>query len=231
MTASSLRYTPSTLSLIAILANVHDDYDFAKMRTPFHDPEAHLKRLVQTENDPDIFTVQGLLLLRETPTGTSALRAFDKAIEAARNLPSNTTSQPASGDSTAREPRWFYEPACHHNRGLILLKRNRIDEALASFDIAALELDYVASYLELAKLLPRDAPEREACLLKAAQAGNFEACGLYALHWADRTADRALPKEDRDHASTMAWEWAAVEPDPVKRAELQSLVGQKMSGI
>jgi hypothetical protein len=204
---------------------------FAKAKAGFRDAETHFKRLLQTENNPDVFTVQGLLLQREHPTGTYALRYFDKAIEAARALSPNTPDQPASGQPTPREPRWFYEPSCHHHRGLILLQQNRTNEALASFEIAALELDVIDSYVELAKLLPREVPERGTCLLKAAQAGNFEACWLYALHWADKAADPALSKKDRVHASNMAWEWARVQPEAGKRQELESRVGEKTLGV
>ena len=230
MTASSLGYVPSTLSLMRMLAGVPKQA-FSRAKPAFRDVEAQFRRLVQTEKSPDAFTLQGLLLQQEGRADSSVLSYFDKAIvTAARNTPPSAEEQPKpakKATSTVRKPRWAYEGTCHQQRGLILLRKGRTEEALASFKVVALELDLAEGYAELAKLLPRDAPGRETYLLKAAQAGNFEACRMLALELADRAADPALPKEDRIGAGNMAHEWAQINPDPTKRGEVEALVAER----
>jgi tetratricopeptide (TPR) repeat protein len=227
MTASSLGYIPSTLSLMRMLTGVPKQA-FSKVKLAFRDAEAQFRRLVQAENNPDAFTIQGLLLQQEGRADSSALNYFDKAIEtAARNTPPSAEDQPKPAKQAVRSPRWAYEGTCHQQRGLILLRKGRTEEAVASFRIVALELDLADGHAELAKLLPRDAPERETCLLKAAQAGNFEACRLLALDLADKAADPALPKADRIGAGNMAHEWAQIDPDPTRREELGAQVAER----
>ena len=230
LTASNLGYIPSTLSLMRMLTGVPKQV-FSRVKPAFRDAEAQFRRLVQAEKSPDAFTLQGLLLQQEGRADTYALNYFDKAIEtAARNTPPSAEDQPKPAKQATpgvRSPRWAYEGTCHQQRGFILLRKGRTKEAVASFRIVALELDLADGHAELAKLLPRDAPERETCLLKAAQAGNFDACRLLALDLADKAADPALPKADRIGAGNMAHEWAQIEPDPTKREELGAQVAER----
>lgn len=240
VTASELGYTPSTLMLMSVFLPLGKDKvassAFSKATA------ARFDRLLQTEKNPDAFTLQGLLLLQDGHS-TSALRYFDKAIDAARSLPPSATGDKPGlggrGGTEFREPRWFFERACHQKRGEILLRQNRTGEALDSFRIAALELDLADGYAELAKLMPA-APKQMTYMMKAAQGGNFDACGLLALRYADLananfsrlpaiTPLRAL--RTRVNFRDMAYEWAAVDPDFKKRDELQAQVVEKTGEI
>ncbi len=234
MTASSLGYIPSTLSLMRILLGTSKQF-FSRARPAFRDVEAQFRRLLQTGQSPDAFTLQGLLLQQEGRADTYVLSYFNKAIDtAARNTPPIAEDQPTPANkatSAARKPRWAYEGTCHQQRGLILLRQGRTEEALASFRIVALDLNLAQGYTELAKLLPRDAPARETYLLKAAQAGNSEACRMLALEFADRAADPALPKKDRILAGNMAHEWAQINPDATARGEVEALVAERTGEV
>lgn len=218
MSASSLGYTPSTLSLIRILTQA-ENLKVTERKDMFRDPMARFRRILQNGENPDALTLQGLLLVRQGHD-TQALKHFDQAIKAAsRKDSAGQESMPA-----VRKPRWAYEGSCYHQRGRILLKQGRREEAAAAFRVVALELNLAKGHLELAKLLPHDAPERETCLLKAAQASQFEACELLAHDAIGKAMDPGVPKAERDYAAKMAYEWALVEPDVTKREKLTSLV-------
>ncbi|KAK3295639.1 uncharacterized protein B0H64DRAFT_395836 [Chaetomium fimeti] len=230
--ASNMGYIPSTITAMGIVTQSGKQPDFAKSKT-WRALETNFKRLLRTENNPDVFTVQGLVLLHQGQPDSYVLSFFDKAIQAAGGTSPRTADQPGPGEQgipAIRKPRWTYENFCHLERGRLLLKRNRTEEAVASFKTAALELDHPDGYVELAKLLPDDAPERETYLLMAAQTGNFEACRLLALYMADKAADPALPRDDRAHAGKMAREWAMIGPDPEKRGEVEAQVNEKLKG-
>ncbi|KAL2017673.1 hypothetical protein VTK56DRAFT_1833 [Thermocarpiscus australiensis] len=233
LTASALGYTPSTLSLIRILADVDKDSAIRGKRV-FGDAEARFKRLLQIERTPDVLTLQGLLLRREGQD-TFALKYFDQAIEAARSSIHSAGAHPQTSnrqDAPAeREPRWSYEGSCHHNRGLILLKQGRREQAAEAFKIVALELDLAMGYLELAKLLPETAPERETYLLKAVQAGQFEACPYLVQDAVARAKEPGLGQADRKDAANMALEWARLDPEPERRGKLMSLVLEEAKGL
>ena len=231
LTASNLGYVPSTLTTMGIGAQSNRLPNFSKSPA-WRVFDTHFKRLLRTENNPDVFTLQGLLLQHQGQADSYVMSFFDKAIQAAGSTPLSTADQPTpvKQDTPAvRKPRWTYEKLCHLGRGRLLLKSSRTEEALAAFKIAALELDHPDGYVELVKLLPQDAPERETYLLMAAQANNFEACRLLALHMADRAADPALPRDERVRASKMAHEWAAVEPDAAVREQVGAQVAEKLS--
>ncbi|KAL2164179.1 hypothetical protein VTH06DRAFT_3393 [Thermothelomyces fergusii] len=225
-TASSMNYTPSILTLMGMHVCLRDSRDGkGKMPQSWREVDARFKRLLQTEKNPDAFTLHGLSLLREGKGDAFALRYFDKAIEAARDLPGGARPGPAErGAPTVREPRWTLEASCHRMRGAILLRQNRRQEAVDAFKILALELDHADGYAQLVRLLPLDPEERETYLLKAAQGGSFEACGLLALHMADKAAGSDLPPGERVVAAGLAREWALIEPDDAKRARLLAQV-------
>jgi hypothetical protein len=229
--ASSLGYAPSTLTVMGLVAQSGRQPDFAKSPA-WRVFDTSFKRLLRTENNPDVFTLQGVLLHRQGQADNYVMSLFDKAIQAAASSPLSTPTQPEpkkQGNAAIRKPRWTYETLCHLERGHLLLKSNRTEEALAAFKIAALELDHPDGYVELVKLLPQDAPERETHLLMAAQAGNFEACRLLALHMADRAADPALPRDERVRSSKLAREWVGAEPDAAMREQLGAQVTEKLS--
>ncbi len=234
ITASSLGYTPATILVMSLLAHTPSD-DFRKARPTFRDTEARFTRVLQTEQNPDAFTVQGLILQKAGRPDAEALKYFDKAIAAAA---AEAEAEPTQAGTTTpaatavRSPRWAHEGLCHQQRGLILLRQNRPADALSSFEIVALELDLADGHVELAKLLPADVPQRETSLLKAAQAGSFEAAGLYAVLLADKAAaaDSGLAKSERDVLARMAWEWTQVDPDAAKRAEFEAQVAERVAG-
>ncbi|KAL2156420.1 hypothetical protein VTH82DRAFT_1165 [Thermothelomyces myriococcoides] len=221
-------YSPSILTLMGLLARSGENfYTKAQASPSWREVDARFKRLLQTEKNPDAFTLQGLLLLREGKGDAFALRYFDRAIEAARDMP-GAQPEPAGREAPSiREPRWTLEPFCHRNRGALLLKQNRRDEAMAAFRILALELDLPDGYAELAKMLPPHTKERETYLLKAAQGGNFEACELLALHMADKAASSDHLHSDRSAAAALAREWAMIIPDDVRREQVLARVAEK----
>ncbi|KAL2201009.1 hypothetical protein P885DRAFT_65310 [Corynascus similis CBS 632.67] len=232
-TASSMGYKPSILTMMGLIARSSEvQYDRAQKSPTWREVEARFKRLLLVEKDPDVFTLQGLFLLREGADDKFALRYFDRAVEAARNM-LGEEPEPIAGQKTpvVRKPRWTLENLCHKNRGAILLKQNRTDEARDAFRVLALELDFPDGYTELAKLLPHGAPKRETYLLKAAQAGNFEACRLLALDMADKAVEPDLPQADRVLAAGLAREWAMIEPDTAKREGLQAQVAEKTQDV
>ncbi|KAK3302422.1 uncharacterized protein B0T15DRAFT_514457 [Chaetomium strumarium] len=237
MTASSLGYTPATLSLIRSLLDASDEL-FPRLKANLGDAVVRFIQLVRTERSPDVLTLRGLWLLREGHSDAYALKYFDQALEAARRIPDGDadrqhTQQQQQQQRTAstRDPRWTFEGSCHLKRGLILARQGRTDEAIASFKVVALELDLADGYVELAKLLPPDAPERESYLLRAAQSGNSEACRLLALDMAEKAANPRLPWSDRSDAAGMAHEWSQVVVDPKGREELAAQVAEKAKAV
>lgn len=227
MTASTLKYSPSTLSLIRMLAG-YEGERFARNKAQFRDAITNFQNLLRTERTPDALTLQGLLLVREG-RDLDALRCFNQAIQASakENGSASDKDQPTTIPAI-RKPKWTYEPTLHQNRGLILLRQGRTEEATASFKIAALELDMPEAYLSLAKLLPQRAPEKETYLLKAAQAGSFEACELLALGLLDKIAEPEIAEEDRVFAARMAGEWALLLPEEEKREKLKALLAERL---
>ena len=228
LTASSLGYTPSTVTLVSILSRSVGRKRLAN--SSFSDALTRFDRVLRTEKNPDALTLQGLLCLQEGQTATTALRWFDKAIHAARSLPpSGAYGGPEPGtrkDPTARKPRWSLERDCYQKHGEIMLQQNRKAEAMASFKIAALELNHADGYAELAKLTPQDEPGRSVYLMKAAQGGNFEACGIVALFFANLAAQPARRRSHRRVLRSLAYEWASIDPDFKKRDELQAQVAE-----
>lgn len=234
LTASELGYEPSTLSLMAQVVQ-DPGYDQKSLSGRFRDLHEHFKRLLLTRGGPDSLTVQGLAFLR-LGDESAALRYFDRAIAAAGSEanPQPITISPlgsANDRAATRKPRWWYEGLCQEKRGLVLLKQGRLGEAAAAFRVAALELGLQESYFQLAKLVPQGRPERETYLLRAAQAGNFEACRCLALDAADKATQPGLPQAEREDMANMAQEWARLEPDAVKRRELMSLLTHKLKGV
>jgi hypothetical protein len=225
LAASRLGYTPSTLTLVSILSRSVGRKRLAN--SSFKDALTRFDRVLRTEKNPDAFTLQGLLCLQEGQSATTALRYFDMAIDAARSLPpSGAYGGPEPGprkEPTARKPRWSFERDCYQKRGEILLQKNRKAEALASFRIAALELNHADGYAELGKLSPPDQP-RATYTMKAAQGGNFDACARNALFFANLAARPETALRARLAFRSLAYEWASIQPDPKKRDELEAQV-------
>ncbi|KAL2260702.1 hypothetical protein VTK26DRAFT_5218 [Humicola hyalothermophila] len=219
MTASSLKYAPSTLTLMRMLTG-YKRSEFAKHRPKFRDAEMHFRSLLQTDKSPDVLTLQGFLLLCENREA-QALKYFDLALQTSN---SNLSEEEIRRKIVRRKPRWTYEASCHLKRGAILSNLGRKEEAAASFRIAAYELDVPEAFVQLARLLPKNAPETEICLAKAAQAGDHEACEILALHAINKAADSRLSRADRGFNAKMAREWALLVPDPAKREDLESLL-------
>ncbi|KAK4239866.1 hypothetical protein C8A03DRAFT_32061 [Achaetomium macrosporum] len=230
MTASGFGYTPATLSLIRLLLNASDEV-YPRLKAEFGDAAARFIQLLRTERSPDVLTLRGLWLLRDGHGDAYALSYFDEALAAARDIRDDDADRRYTAQQGPREPRWAYEGSCHLKRGLILAKQGRTDEAIASFKVAALELDLADGYAELAKLLPRDTRERETYLLRAAQGGNFEACRLLALDMAEKAADPRLSWSDRNDAAGMAREWSQVVPDLKMREELAAQVAERARDV
>ncbi len=218
LAAVALGHTPSTL-LVADMFTSRRLMPGTDLTGSLKLAEADFKRILATENNPAAFTIAAKRAHKEGKPPTAILEYLDKAIAAGRDLPA-TSPPPSTGQQTAdgasvrppslRGPKWSLEATCHHLRGAMLLKLGRPAEAATAFGIAARELDLVASCFQLAKLLPPDAPEREACLLRAAQAGHLDACRLLAEHWKRRAEEEGLAERERAGARMMSREWALV---------------------
>ncbi|KAJ4304142.1 hypothetical protein N0V88_001752 [Collariella sp. IMI 366227] len=230
-------YTPSILTVVDLVLRSSGD-SVTQEGGAFHDALVRFKRLAEAGNNPQIMTLHGLLLMRQGRSDISALRSFDKAIEAGRFLRSIPDTRPRSGmkrsdTSTIRLPKWRHEGHCHVKRGELLVKLGRAKEAMAAFKIAAFELDLGDGYFGMAKLLPPEAPERETYLLQAAQSvlPTFEACNILALNMANKAANRSLSQEDRIFHANQAYEWAQMELDPVKRRGVMAQVYEKVRDV
>jgi len=231
-TASSMGYAPSTISLIRMITQLSPEA-YAKQRPLIGPVEAHLKQiLIRNPLDSDALTVQGLLYLRDGDK-TRALTVFDSALsvsgmaggERVVRAPLSSNANPKSEDDVVyRAPRFTYEGVCHIKRGTILLSLGRRDEALAAFNIAALELGLADGYTEVAKLLPRSDPQRKTYLLKAAQADNWEAVELLMRDELEVAVDESRDVGERMDATSWAMEWASMQPSKEKSRQFQKEV-------
>ncbi|KAL1843686.1 hypothetical protein VTJ49DRAFT_386 [Mycothermus thermophilus] len=223
-TASYLGFAPSTLTAVNELTLSMDKEKLTTARA-----RAFLDRfnlLVQSRNDPDVFTLKGRLLqIQNQPS--AALTYFDKAIEAARNLTPADPSQPSAPGSgpdspskpiiTIRKPRWSLEASCHFGRGVALIELHRGQEAYRSFHVAAWELNHMPSLYMVARFLDPKAPPpvpqmRASALLAAAQAGHWPSARYLSELLSKRAEDPGVPAEERASAREMAQEWALVAP-------------------
>ncbi|KAK4232072.1 hypothetical protein QBC38DRAFT_144540 [Podospora fimiseda] len=192
-TASLLSYGPSTISLMQTFLLVELG---TKRRKIVSAVEAQFKRLVQTEKNPDILTIQGLVARKEG-RNDAALKFLNEAIElgnAGKPPPPSIESlfsiiaSPVLDNTSftnfyLRKPRWHYEIPCRHVQGLLLLKKKQVDpsaalKALHSFLINAVELDDPVAYMQLSALHEHNARLRRYFLLKAAQVGHKEGIRL-----------------------------------------------------
>ena len=198
--ASELGYTPSTLNLARLMSTVAAKNSKAVANSLlFQKADARFREIVRKGKDPNALTLQGLIYAGRGQDGP-ALTAFDNAQRVGASSGWSKAQQlgsPAALQETAtasrgkkdsepmattvvRPKRWDWEPSCVLGRGRILLKQGRGQDAEAAFRRAALELDNAEGYLALAQLLPKDSPQREEYLTKAAISGVTEACALLA---------------------------------------------------
>jgi tetratricopeptide (TPR) repeat protein len=154
-------------------------------------------------DDPNAHTLAGLLHARKGDD-IRAVGCLKKALQAGSGDRKEQTH--SSSRVTLRAPLWQWEVVCYRTLGQLYAKQGRRAEALAAFKIAALELDDLASILELARLLPRGEPIRREYLLKAAMSGMAEAASLYAGEL--RQLGETSNSEDAEHYQQQADEWA-----------------------
>lgn len=230
-TASDLGYAQSTLTIVRLATLAKPG---STNSTMFRNAETRFKDLVRRGRDPDALTLQGVTVARAGDSEL-ALRWLDEAVEAGRKTAAPALSPEPDSESPKRDSesatedakddtpvdyaspaptearpfRWSWELTCHIERGRALLRLGRRAEAEAAFRTAAHELDSPKGYLELAKILPANAPERRAYLLRAAVSAEREACGLLGeLEQEDAAlAAEATRKADASLHSLMAEEW------------------------
>jgi hypothetical protein len=207
--AAELDYAPSILTMVRVYSRAKPDSRAASPGAT-KAVHRRFQQLVAAGKNPDALTLHGMLLAAEDNDMSDdlALKSFDKALrmgeaggewgpvrppaanQAAREPDTDENSGPAvtsnSGGDTEDEERvrplrWNWEVSCHTGRARILTKRGQIDEALAALRVATLELDNGEAYVEMAKILPYDATERETYLTKAAVSGSGEACNMLAV--------------------------------------------------
>ncbi|KAK0621495.1 hypothetical protein B0T17DRAFT_534245 [Bombardia bombarda] len=221
-TASDLGYAPSTLSLMRIMLNGTEG-NASKRQGYLNALAPRLRSLVAAAQNPDALTLQAIMLRKERKgqSDAAALRLFDQAIAAAGRagkiyvpaaeiLSQSDSDATGYGNSTigtvGRSPRWTWEVDCHLERGSILAEQGRRDEAEAAFRVAALELDTWQGYLELAKLLPEGAQDREEYLVRAALLGQTEPCLMLANAERKRSLEPGVVS--RKQHELLAAEWS-----------------------
>lgn len=235
-TASDLGFTLSTLLLIRLMRQ-SDDTSKVSESTLFRNALARFQDIVRQRQDPDALTLQGLILADQGDSG-KALASFDQALRIGsshepkgpihqettlgRSLEADPGSDHGTGESDpqpkVRPFRWSWEASCHIGRAKILLQQGRRDEAVAAMRIAALELDNMQGYFELAKMLPEDAPERVQYLQTAAVSGHLEACRLLGESEVQMAREPGRSKGDAQEHSLWASEWFSLAGDVEKSA-------------
>ena len=225
--ASELGYAPSTLNLARLGWTVAGKNKKAITSSLlFQKADARFKKLVQMRQDPNALTLQGLIYESKRQNDL-ALTAFSTAervgARVAQSRPQQTqissqdekktTESQGEEDNepmapTVRPKRWDWEPSYFLGQGRIYLKQGRRRAAENSFRSAALELDNAEGYLALAQLLPKDSPQREEYLTKAAISGVTEACGLLAEIEREKAAQPDIDREQVQVHDRLAREWS-----------------------
>lgn len=210
-TASDLGSESSTLLLIRLLSQSSSSDRLSK--TPlFVAALSRFRSILRKKQDPDVLTLQGLVLANEGDDG-KALEFFSQAMQAGSPNPSSGKQQ------NVRSPRWGWEASCHIARARILLQQGRREEAVAALRVAALELDHAQAYLKLATLLTEDSPERDQYLQKAAVSGIPEACQLLGESEVRMAEQPDQAKEEVREHRLWASEWFLLAGNPTKREE------------
>ncbi|KAH6624564.1 hypothetical protein B0J18DRAFT_490543 [Chaetomium sp. MPI-SDFR-AT-0129] len=166
-TASTLNFTPSTLSLVRAF-EMSPASARSKSDAYLTAVDQRFRRLLQTSPSPDVYTLQGLVLFNRGYPDAQALRFFDLALREATEHPPPPppplivpgTGAASGSEVRRRSPRWTYEAICHRHRATLLFRRKeRVAEAraeaFASLEVLAFELGDPKGYTQLAKrLLP-----------------------------------------------------------------------------
>lgn len=230
-TASDLSYDAATLLLVRIMKQSASPASLS--RTPIFPPAmARFRRIAEKKRDPDALTMQGVIFENQG-NDAKALECFRQALQAAPPKqdpkppadPARSGIQdPPSPDSDgphidshpgARPFRWTWEASCHLGMAKVLLRQNRSEEAIAALKIAAFELDNAQGYLQLAKTMPEDTPERNEYLRLAAVYGLVEASRLLGESEV-RMAERPdQSKEEWLQHCLWGKEWLSLGDDPV----------------
>lgn len=217
-TAAEFDYDPSVIAFVRFFQESLGEPSSRQARIFLQPITDRFTKLVKEGRNPDALTLQALIELSKGKRD-KALSHFNRAIVAAAS--GNNIFAPALtkhdhlnsrmvGPSTdsQREPRWCSEAECYYHLGVIQAHRGHLEAAEASFRVGALELDDARSYLELAKLLPKESPEHRAHLIKAAISGNRDALPLLCTYESERSAG----ERGRD-GPLWAREWALVWKD------------------
>lgn len=235
-TASDLGSVPSTLLLIRLL-NQSATQDRLSKTPIFISALSRFGYIIRKKQDPDALTLQGLILAEEG-NEEQALEFFNLAMQAGSPKPEQPTSEEvisAGGQTLAprygegaeqdvpqqrvRPFRWSWEASCHLGRAKILLRQGRREDAAAALRTAALELDNPQGYFQLAKLLPKDAPERDLYLQIAAVSGIPEACQLLGESVTRMAEQPDQSKDDVLEHVLWASEWFSLAGNTTKPEE------------
>ncbi|KAK0711495.1 hypothetical protein B0H67DRAFT_292181 [Lasiosphaeris hirsuta] len=218
MTASSLEYDASAITLVRLLLQTKNGLEKKSYMEIFRPAVAHFNRIVKVGDNPDALTLQGLLLERKADNHSS-LKSFERAIEAGNRsgdtyAPAQRKQAPGTGTNESsssgalqrRTPKWCWEAACYVGRGRVLLQLGGRAAAEANFRIAARELDTAGACLLLGKLLPPQ--EAEEYLMKAAFSASEEACLLLAASEREKAMNHGeLSEKEKDNRRRWAAEW------------------------
>lgn len=227
-TASSLGFDPSALTLVRVMSSLPKEAaERASKSAIFIGANARFQDLVRQGRDPDALTLYGIILAGKgkDQQALAAFRNADKAVAVAavgRTVKAHGSASlsgalaplekaEAKDSGTvpqARERRWDWELSSVLGQARIYLKRNKLAEAEKLFRVAALELDNPEGYFRLAQLMqPRDSPEREMYLVKAAISGWSEACRELGELEQLKSQKEGLGKGQVAEHEKMAGEW------------------------
>lgn len=220
--ASEMGYAPSTLTLRRFFHSMHRKPDYGKIKETVHfrAVNARFEDILIAGRDPDAFTLQGIIL-NDQGQHDDALTSFRRAHEAwALSQPGRESDwspvppvEHLNGGRIvlpkAREPRWEWEIACLLGEADIHKMHGHLKKATALYRVAALELDNVRGFHELATSMngPRDSPERRVYLLKAAVSGQVEAFRELGAVEEMRAHEKGITEREMEHRLQLSKEW------------------------
>ncbi|KAH8878561.1 hypothetical protein GQ53DRAFT_673926 [Thozetella sp. PMI_491] len=237
-TASDLEYSPSTLSLVMLLLKTSPErLNKTIEQQMFRNAQMRFRRLVVQAEDPDAFTLNGLILANQG-NDVSALQYLRKAVKSyekngagsfssAETLePESTAENPAQEDAKGlakRAFRWNWEASCYTEMGRILARQGDPKAAEEAFRVAADELDTADAYFELAKLQPAGSSERERYLVTASASGNKTACRDLAASELDRARVAGLTSKQAEDHRRAAREWLSIAGEEQRAGDTRTV--------
>lgn len=209
---------------------MHRKPNFGHFKETIHyrSAETRFQQVLKTGQDPDAFTLQGIILNDEGDHDRalhhfrSAHKTWTLSQQSRESVPSPVPQVDVLEDGQVvlpkpREPRWEWEVACLLGEADILKMRGHLKQAKALYRVAALELDNPQGFLCLANLMdgPRESPERRMYLLKAAVSGQVDACRELGAVEELRAHEKGITERETEHRLLLSKEWVRLANDEV----------------